>query len=274
MEKIAFKSNISQLLSQIQQFLFGFVKYRIHISLIFFFLLLYNNSRYESEINYSIIFSFTLWHFALFLFDRVYDRKIDKLSQPDEYVKDKHSSFLYFIVGFVLLASLMLYLKSGFRLTYWFILLPITFLYPLKAYKNLRIKSIFFVKNFYSAFFIFCLPLVIQLHLISEGSQDYLQILKPILSLLIYVLIGEVFWDIRDTHADKLNGTITIPNKLGLIPTKIYMLALILTDAFFTNQFFSTSAVIYIILLTFVKEDSHRLIFHLPPLIALIRFML
>jgi 4-hydroxybenzoate polyprenyltransferase len=274
MEKGIVETKLNRALNLFSVLLFAFVKYRIHISLIFFFLLYYNNLRNTSEINYNLILSFSLWHFSLFLFDRIYDRNIDKISQPEEFVKEQHSMFLYLIVAAGLITSFLIYLRSGFGLIYWLILFPITFLYPLEIYKGYRIKSIFFIKNFYSAFFIFSLPLIIQLHLITNGNFNIWNAYKPILSLFIYVLIGEVFWDIRDVKADKMSRTITIPNKFGLIPTKLYMIALILTDAFLTNCFFSTSAIIYLALLIFVKEDTHRLIFHLPPLIALVRFVL
>jgi 4-hydroxybenzoate polyprenyltransferase len=202
---------------------FLFVKYRIHISLIFFFLLTYNNYRVQENLNYFLILSFTLWHFALFLFDRIYDREIDKISQPNEYVKSQHTWILYIIVGISLISSFTIYFLSGFDIKYWLVLLPITFLYPLEIYKGYRIKSILLIKNIYSALLIFCLPLLIQLYLISNGNFNFSEVLHPILSLFIYVMIGEVFWDIRDITADKMHNTQTIPNTFGLKFTKFYV---------------------------------------------------
>lgn len=251
------------------------VKYRGHLSAIFFFLLLYNNRRLSNNIDYYLIASFTLWHFALFLFDRVYDRKIDALSQPDEYVKDKHAVFLYSVVSILVLSSFVAYYLSGHPHIYWLILLPITFLYPLEVYKGRRIKNLFFIKNLYSAGLIYCLPLLIQAYLVAGETFDLRLLQKqPLVSLFISVMIGEVFWDIRDASVDKKFEIKTIPNILGIRFTKFYILALILIDSFITNSFFSTSAYIYLILIIFVQEDSNRLIFHLPPLIALIRFIL
>ncbi len=273
MEKNSFESRLNQISVLSLKMIFVFVKYRLHISLIFFFLLYYNNLRYGFPINYPLLISFSLWHFALFLFDRVYDRKIDKISQPDEYIEDKNSSSFYAVVVLLLAVSLIFYFITGFKLIYWLILFPITFLYPYRVVGRFRIKSLLFVKNLYSALLIFCLPLIIQLHLISNGDANYTKLLTPILSLFIYVLIGEVFWDIRDMQADKTDGTATIPNTLGLLATKIYIIILILADAFLTKNFFSTSAIVYLLLVIFVRESSYRLFFHLPPLIALIRFI-
>ncbi len=74
--------------------LFAFVKYRIHLSIIFALLLYGNNIKLGVPVDYNLLFSFVLWHFSLFLFDRIYDRKIDMQSQPDEYVKDDFAGAL------------------------------------------------------------------------------------------------------------------------------------------------------------------------------------
>lgn len=262
------------LVSAIQAALFQFVKYRVHLSIIFYFLLIYNNKRVTDNLNYYLIISFSFWHFALFLFDRIYDRELDKISQPDEYVKDNYAKVMYGIVAVALIISFISFFYSGYRIIYWLLLLPITFLYPLKLYRELRVKNIFLIKNLFSAMLIFCFPLLLQIYLLSNGNFDYKNVVEPIVSLFIYVMIGEVFWDIRDCSTDKQFNIKTIPNTFGIGFTKVYILALIIIDGFLTNSFFSTSAYIYLFLITFVKEQTHRLVYHLPPLLALIRFLL
>ncbi|NBX81408.1 MAG: hypothetical protein EBQ94_13730 [Flavobacteriales bacterium] len=258
----------------VENFFYQIVKYRIHISCIFFFLLINNNLRVTKHVDYSLIFSLTFWHFSLFLFDRVYDREIDKLSQPNEYVKEKYSCFLYVVVFLLIISSLISYLNSGYKIIYWIILLPIVFLYPLRIFGDFRIKQIFLVKNLFSALLIFCFPLILQAILLSNGQVNYNNLIQPILSLFIYVMIGEVFWDIRDCSIDKQFNIKTIPNTFGIKKTKIYILSLIIIDSILTQTFFSSSAIIYFVLITFIKENSNRLIFHFPPLIALFRFLI
>ena len=258
----------------VSRLVLNILRYRIHISLIFFFLLFYNNLRTGAPVNYALCVSFALWHFALFLFDRIYDRDLDKVSQPDEFIPESQAKVLYGFVGLLMAVSFGIYWMTGFALWVWFVLFPITFLYVVPVYKGIRSKNIFLVKNLYSAVLIFALPLALQAMLLS-GQQPIAQpVFSAIISLGIYVLIGEMFWDIRDMTVDKENGIATIPNTLGLVATKIIILALILFDAIKTDFSFNLSALIYFILLTFVKEKTDRLIFHLPPLVAIIRFCL
>jgi hypothetical protein len=262
-----------QLYHRGRQTVFYFLRYRLHLSLIFAFLLYYNNLRTGTPINSSFIVSFTLWHFALFLFDRIYDRQLDQLSQPDEFIPDSQAKVLYGVVGLCLLVSLIFWFKSGAAFYYWLFLLPVTFLYTVPVFKGLRAKNIFLLKNFYSAVLIYGLPLALHSFLLNNNQLHSINY-SPIVSLMIYVLIGEIFWDIRDCSVDKANNIATLPNVLGLWPTKLIMLGLILTDVVKSGYHISESGIIYILLLSFTKENTDRLIFHLPPLIALLRFCL
>jgi 4-hydroxybenzoate polyprenyltransferase len=235
--------------------------------------LCYNNLRLTDALNYNLILSFSLWHFALFLFDRIYDRKIDRLAQPDEYVPDYQARVLYITVGLLTMGSLVFYLMSGYYIKYWLFLLPITFLYPLKLYRDKRIKSVFLVKNLYSAVLIYSMPIYMQAFLLNGYSTPGDIVVLPIYSLFVYVMIGEIFWDIRDLSVDKANGTHTLPNTIGVGVTKVILVGMITFDSYNRGWDFSGSAIIYLTLLSFVKEKTDRLIYHLPPLIALLRFL-
>ncbi len=250
--------------------MFTFVKYRIHLSIVFAILLYGNNIKLNVNIDYALLISFVLWHFSLFLFDRIYDRKIDKLSQPDEYVKDQYATKLYILVAVMMLASFCCYLYTAKPIVYWLYLLPVTFLYPLNIYKTYRVKSVFFIKNLYSALFIYVIPVYIHTLLLSNTTPNYISLI----SLGIYVLIGEIFWDIRDITADRAHNTLTIPNTLGIKFTKVFLFFLMLTDIWIKNNHISTSAFVYFILLIFIHEKSDRLFFHIPPLLALVNFLL
>ena len=250
--------------------MFTFVKYRIHLSIVFVLLLYGNNIKLGGTVNFQLLISFLLWHFSLFLFDRIYDRKIDKLSQPDEYVKDQYAVKLYILVAVMMLTSFYCYWLSQKPIIYWLYILPITFLYPINLYKTYRVKSILFVKNLYSAIFIYVIPVYIHSLLLSNSTPNHINLI----SLGIYVLIGEIFWDIRDITSDKENNTHTIPNTFGIGATKFILLMFMLTDFLIKNKQISTSAYVYLILLFFIKEKSDRLLFHIPPLLALINFLL
>jgi 4-hydroxybenzoate polyprenyltransferase len=254
----------------VREGMFAFVKYRIHLSIVFALLLYGNNVKLNVNVNYPLLFSFLLWHFSLFLFDRIYDRKIDKLSQPDEYVKDQYAPKLYILVVIMMLGSLFFFLYTRKPIIYWMYLLPVTFLYPLNIYKTYRVKSIFLIKNLYSAVFIYVIPVYIHSLLLSDAVPDYINLL----SLGIYVLIGEIFWDIRDITADRAHNTYTIPNTFGTNFTKVFLFVLMLTDIWIKNYQISSSAYIYMLLLIIVNEKSDRLIFHVPPLLALVNFLL
>lgn len=255
----------------IRKLLFYIVKYRIHLSVIFAFLLCYNNYKVSSTIQYGLIISLALWHFSLFLLDRIYDRKLDKQSQPDEYVKEKHAIALYWVVATCLIFSAILFLSYN-KFYLWLILLPVTFLYTIPVIGKTRFKNIFLLKNLYSALLIYALPIIMQTYVLT-GSVSLIHI-SSIIPLAIYVLIGEIFWDIRDISVDKQHNIKTIPNLLGLNTTRIIIAVLILIDFTINNFKIQESAVIYSVLLPFTNENTDRLIFHLPPLIALIRFCL
>jgi 4-hydroxybenzoate polyprenyltransferase len=264
---------ILQLYAGFRRVLFYIVRYRIHLSVVFAFLLYFNNRRSAVTVDYLLIASFALWHFSLFLFDRIYDRKIDAVSQPDEFIPESQAKVLYAFVAVLLSFSVALYVYAGYRSIYWFILLPVTFLYTVPVFNNIRAKNIFLIKNLYSAILIFGMPLIMQSMLLAKNAEAVIDY-RAITSLMIYVLIGEIFWDIRDSSADKANNTHTLPNVLGLWPTKLILIGLIVADVLKSGFRVTESGVIYLILLSFTTEKTDRLVFHLPPLIALIRFCL
>lgn len=258
------------IIKKFKSILYLFVKYRIHLSILFSIILFSNNYFLGKEIDWYFIFSFTFWHFSLFLFDRVYDRKIDILSQPNEYVKERYAKAGYLVTFLSLIISLIFYFLSSYALWVWLVMLPLVFLYPLRIYKGIRVKSIFLFKNLYSAFFIYTLPIVIQTYLLGAEFTN----ITLIFSLFIYVMIGEVFWDIRDMEADLLHNTITIPNYLGLKFSKYFIFVLVVIDYLIKGELLSFSGWIYLALIISITDKSDRLIFHVPPLLALLNFIL
>ncbi|MCC6373047.1 MAG: UbiA family prenyltransferase [Bacteroidia bacterium] len=254
---------------------YPFVKYRIHISLIFLFLLInvYTNT-VKQPVLWPIVISFFIWHFALYIFDRAYDYKLDAINQPQEAILPGERRF-FIVLSFILcLLPLFILPYAGYSVLAYLPFIPVTFLYTYPVYKNLRSKNILLFKNIYSALFIWTLPLAFVAYFYSTTTQAFFEIFKTnFLGLFIYVMVGEAFWDIRDVDGDRTQNVRTIPVVFGVLATKIYLLALILIDLLVFGKTVSDSTVVYCILIIFVKPQSPRWLFHIPPLLALYRFI-
>lgn len=254
---------------------YPFVKYRIHISLIFLFLLINVYSGFAKQSpEWPVIISFFLWHFALYIFDRAWDYKLDAINQPQEAMLPGEKNYFIALSILLCLIPLVILPLKGFPVLPYLPFIPITFLYTYPLYKNTRSKNILFFKNFYSAFFIWTLPLACVAYYYSNTTLSFAEIFKNyFLGLFIYVMVGEAFWDIRDVDGDKELNVRTIPVVFGVTATKIYLFALITTDLFIFGKSVTESTVIYGILILLVNSRSPRWIFHIPPLLGLYRFL-
>ncbi len=254
---------------------YPFVKYRIHISAIFLFLLINLYSGFAKQpLVWPVIISFFIWHFALYIFDRAYDYKLDAINQPKEAILPKERNFfLWFSVVLCLLPIPILYYYNQNIIPY-LPFIPITFLYTFPVFKGIRSKNILFFKNFYSALFIWTLPLAVVMFCYTQTNQTFWEIFKTyFFGLFIYVMIGEAFWDIRDVEGDKQQKVNTIPVIFGVTNCKIYLYILILTDWLIFKNNVTSSTLVYIILIAIVNPKSPRWIFHIPPLLGLYRFL-
>lgn len=254
---------------------YPFVKYRIHISLIFFFLLI-NVFNLQSAGNYSwpVIVSFSLWHFALYIFDRAYDYKLDAINQPKEAIIPAERNFFLWLSIIACLSPLVILPYYGLNVWPYLPFIPVTFLYTFPLYRGIRSKNIFLFKNLYSALFIWTLPLAVIAYYYTDTNATLFELFKgQFLGLFIYVMVGEAFWDIRDMDGDKELKVYTIPVVLGVLFTKIYLILLILTDLFIFGKDVRDSTIIYIILIIFLHPKSPRWLFHIPALLALYRFL-
>lgn len=254
---------------------YPFVKYRIHISIIFFFLLINVYQLIAKEpINWPVIVAFSLWHFALYIFDRAYDYKLDAINQPNEAVLPKERNFILWFSVILCLAPVAILVYYKLKLLPYLPFIPITFLYTYPIIKNKRSKNILIFKNFYSAFFIWSLPLAIVSYYYTSINLSLVKIFSTyFIGMFIYVMIGEAFWDIRDVDGDKEQQVNTIPVVFGVTNTKIYLLSLIFIDYLFISHRFTFSNIVYIILICLLNQKSPRWIFHLPPLLALFQFL-
>lgn len=255
---------------------YPFVKYRIHISLIFLFLLINVYSHFAKQaLCWPVIISFFIWHFALYIFDRAYDYKLDAINQPQEAILPVERMFFIYLSVILALVPIPILLYYKLSILPYLPFIPITFLYTFPLYKTVRSKNILFFKNFYSALFIWTLPLALVMYFYTNNTLSFWEIFKTyFVGLFIYVLIGEAFWDIRDVEGDKQQNVNTIPVVFGVLPTKIYLFILIGIDWLVFGNIVTISTLIYIVLISLVKSNSPRWIFHIPPILALFRFLI
>ena len=251
------------------------VKYRIHISLIFLFLIINAFTRIAKiETLWPVAIAWFSWHFALYIFDRAWDFDKDAITQPEEAIRPKERKFWLIVSVVLCLAPLVILPAFGFSVVPYLPFIPVTFLYTFPLFKGIRSKNITLFKNFYSAAFIWTLPLCVILIFYADMKTDIWVLYKEnFLGMFLYAMVGEAFWDIRDLEGDRLEKVWTLPNVIGVVPTKIYLYALIGIDYFLFGHLVTDSTIIYAILIAIVTPDTPRWVFHLPPLLALYRFL-
>jgi len=253
------------------------IKYRIHICVFsFIFLLTFYNSYLHLTPDWPVMLSFFLWNVALYLFDRAYDSRLDVISQPQEAITEKERvPFLVFSIALSFVPFLILGF-SGKPVWPYLFFLPITFLYTYPVFAGKRVKDFLLIKNLYSAVIIWPLPVVAVAYFYAGNTQvDFWHLMKDqLFPFFLYVMIGEAFWDIRDVHGDRVNGVNTIPVVFGTNYAKIYLYGLLVVDLLTSKFKFSEPFVIYCVLIFFVTPNSPRWVFHIPPLIALYRWVL
>lgn len=254
---------------------YPFVKYRVHISVIFLFLLIQLYTGFAKQpIVWPIIVSFFCWHFALYIFDRAYDYQLDAINQPQEAILPKERNFFLWLSVLLCLIPIPVLLYYKLNVLPYLPFIPITFLYTFPIYNGLRSKNILLFKNLYSALFIWTLPLAVVMFYYTQTNLSFWEIFKThFLGLFLYVMIGEAFWDIRDVRGDQEQGVRTIPVVFGVRYCKIYLYALILIDWIIFGNAVNSSTLVYVILISIVHPNSPRWLFHVPPLLGLYRFV-
>lgn len=242
---------------------------RIHVSVIFFFILNNFHMSFGNSGSDYLLWSLTLWHYALYLFDRVHDWKIDAEYQQGEAIPQKSVRSLFIVVAILLLLSLTLFFVSGYPVLYWICLFPLTFLYTYPLFFKKRIKQILFIKNLYSAAIVWCLPIFILVYLETGSLSFDPHFVRKLISLMGSVLLIEAFWDIRDKEGDRDHNIQTLPNVFGILYTKIYLaILLILTWDF--NLFTVTMCFLIII----IQENSPKFYFHLPIFCLIAKYLI
>jgi 4-hydroxybenzoate polyprenyltransferase len=262
---------------QIEKLIYKFIKYRFHLSAIFIYLLYYGcYQAIGAPPQLPVILAFSIWHFALYIFDRAYDGELDKISQPQEAITLSERKWL--LPGSVILAFIpFLILKlSKLPVLPYLYFFPVTFLYTFPVFPGgKRFKNFLLIKNLYSAILIWTLPiaLVIQYYILPRDNfwSYYLQHYFP---AILFVVFGEISWDIRDIKGDKENKVDTIPLRIGVNGAKIIMAGILLLDIIVEGTFFREAVIINAVFLIFIRHGMPNWIYHIPALVSFVEIII
>lgn len=261
------------MIHQINFILLTIFRYRVHISFLYFLILQKFWIKYVgTDIDWLVVVSFGLWHYGIYLLDRVYDCEKDLHSQKEESIPIRQKNALMFLSYLILLSPILIFWLSEKPIIPYLIILPFAFLYtiPVLGFKK-RLKDIFLIKNLYSAVVIWPLSIFVCLYAYSPLEFNQLIGFNRFYQLLMITFIVEAFWDIRDIDGDLKFGIKTLPNTVGVNVTKFILLSLLVVCFFLLN----TSVVTFLSLFSailIVNKNSSNVIYHIPLLLNVIEF--
>lgn len=267
-------------MNTIQNIFYSIVKTRLHVAAIYYFLciqIIESTTHQSARLYLPAILSFTIWHYALYLFDRAYDAHLDSLNNNIESLKGKYRKpLLYFSISIVFVPLLILIYYNQPILPYLFFI-PITFLYNLRIFPNKKaIKHFTFIKNLYSAVLIWPLPIAVMVKYYIGMNNYLLEIMYWYWSFIVFVFMGEVIWDMRDVDGDKQENIMTIPVVYGLKKTRILLfilLILVSTINIIAHNTFNYIVVsFYILYILIASPKLPKWLFHLPLFISLLYY--
>ena len=261
------------IIDKINYALLSFFRYRIHISFLYFLILQkFWIKINDGIINWPVVFSFTLWHYGIYLFDRVYDCEKDIYSQQNESVPLSQQKLLFYFIAIIFFLPLVILFYNDMALFPYLVAMPFAFFYtiPLWCFKK-RLKDLLIVKNLYSAVIIWSGSIFFSIVNYSNLRVVDLLEFNRFYQLLIITFVVEVLWDIRDLDGDMKFGIKTLPNTIGVNSTKLLLL-LILSLSFI---FFHTSFVTFFSLCLVIFLSNRRvsnIIYHIPLLLNVVEF--
>lgn len=258
---------------QINLLLLTILRYRVHISFLYFLILQKFWIKYVGmNIDWLVVTSFALWHYGIYLLDRVYDCEKDIHSQKEESIPVKQKQILLYLSYIILALPIpMLWLAKKTVIPY-LIILPFAFLYtiPVLGFKK-RLKDLFLIKNLYSAVVIWPLSIFVCLYAYSPLTLNQLISYDRFYQLMIITFIVEAFWDIRDVDGDLKFGVKTLPNTLGINVTKAILLVLLVICFFLLHTSIVTFLSLFVTILI-ANKYSGNVIYHIPLLLNVIEF--
>lgn len=208
------------------------VKYRIHCSLLYvLFVYPMCAGQIKNFKTATPFIAFVLWHFALYVYNRYTDRGEDTLNSAVEAMDNFHGRIAVILTGVSLASGLGLLIYGGYSTVYYLVSLPCVFLYGQSLFGGkFRIKAITLIKNMYSVFFCWALPLILT-GVTYAGSLDILRQSPPwggVVSLFFGIMAYELVWDLRDVDGDRKSGVMTFPVRFGEDACKLLIATLLL----------------------------------------------
>ncbi len=253
------------------------LKTRLHVLGVFYFMCWHIIESYTNEKSNKylpVIIVFTIWNYAIYLFDRAYDANLDYTNDAEESIKGKYTIyFLYFSILLTLMPiGILLYLKLS--LFPYLIAIPFAFLYNIRIFPNQKaIKHYTLIKNLYSSIFIWTMPIAIILSCYVENPYNFIKVILWSWVTIIYITLGEIIWDMRDMKGDRIENIQTIPVRFGLKNTKIGMLlflvGLFLPIQIYMNQFNLYIFIGFVIYIIISGPKIPKWIFHFPIFLSL-----
>jgi len=245
------------------------VKYRIYVSA-FFFLFAYKvfTKAAPNADFLPILISFGCWHYSLYIFNKVFDLKEDRISQPEDALNDNEKNKVLIFSLLLLFAPLPILYFSHHPLLPYIVFMPVGLLYSIPLTKNgLRIKNILLVKNIYSALFCWSAPVIAMIYFYSETNLTIVQLSVGFIPFGITLLIFELLWDIRDMEGDRASNNITVPVRFGIKKTKLFCFLLLIFQLLFALLFKKNILLLFIIYsavcVFIVNNKSPNWLYHL-----------
>lgn len=241
----------------------NFFRYRINVILLIFFISI---NSFEGRVNsdsYLISLSFAMIFSAIYIFNKATDIVEDSINFKSFPIKNKNYPIIFSVIFAIIPIPYLFFTNKILLLFYLFIPFLLGFLYShqLKFLKIRRLKEIILLKNIISALVWALTPLTISF--IFLGKINFLAFIHT----FIMVFIIEVMWDIRDIEGDLVNRISTIPNKFGILFTKIICLSLSIGLLLFYNKnnlefsVFLCAQILTILNILIIKKDSNPYLF-------------
>lgn len=194
------------------------VRYRLHVSLLFLTVSLIHYAGQSDGVFWSLVFS--LWHWALYVFNRFSDQREDSANNPHEATTGAHATAALVITVVALTSAAAMSLWAS-ALPAFVLTLPFVFLYGFRFSPRFRIKDTLILKNIYAAVGCWVLPFMFIGLFAGAGAGLDMQTMIAALHIGMVVLVYELLWDIRDCVGDRSAGVGTVPVRFGVPLTKL-----------------------------------------------------
>jgi 4-hydroxybenzoate polyprenyltransferase len=260
----------------LNKFFYPIVTTRLHVAFIYYFICIgFFQVFTEDYTKYlPVCLAFSMWHYALYLFDKAYDSQLDKMNYASESIPGRLAPFFMALSVALALTPIFILWYSDQPVIPFLFFLPVTFLYNLRIFPGGKaIKHFTLWKNLYSAVLIWPLPVAVMMKYYA-GVPNYLaEIMFWFWNFVLYVLIAEIIWDMRDVNGDRQDGLRTIPVLLGIPKTRILLLGVLflvfLPLLILKDQFDPVVFGFYILYTLISGPKLPKWLFHLPLFISL-----